>query len=742
MRRLMWFTIGFAAACALGVWVLPVNWIIPIVLTAGFLAVIGRKLQLRPGAALLLGCYVGLIWYLGFQKFYLIPARNMDGITVDTTVTAVNYSYETDYGCAVDGEFVFDGKRYKARLYVNDTRELCPGDTLTGSFRLRYTAPGGMRDPTYHAGERILFLAYQRGEGEIRRGTEEKLAYLGAELARSISLRLSELFPEDVLPFTHALVLGDTSQLDYETDTALKLSGIRHVAAVSGLHVAMLYTLLRALTLNRRYLTALLGIPVLVLFCAAAGFSPSVTRAAIMVGLMMLSQMVNREYDASTALSLSVLVMLTVNPLVITSIGFQMSVTCVIGILLFNQRILDWLYQKLGKPKGKSLFQRLKRWFCSGVSVSLSATVLTTPISAYYFGTVSLIGVVSNLVTLWAVSLGFYGIAASCILSLLHINVGRAVAWLVSWVLRYVLQAARILSAVPMAAVYTRSVYVTAWLVFVYVLLLIFACTPKKRASVLGFCACAGLCACLLLSWTEHTFSDTHFTALDVGQGQCMILHHGGRTFLIDCGGSNDEIAANAAAETLLSRGINRVDAVILTHADRDHSGGLPYLLTRIDADMILYPATTHAGILEQMTNGCEAALMPVADSLLLEVGKANMQIFGPVYAAESNENSLSILFESENCAILVTGDRSATGELFLLEYPLTDVDLLIAGHHGSKYSTSQALLDRVQPEMVVISVGKHNSYGHPAEETLDRLKNFGCQIFRTDEHGTIIFRR
>ena len=122
--------------------------------------------------------------------------------------------------------------------------------------------------------------------------------------------------------------------------------------------------------------------------------------------------------------------------------------------------------------------------------------------------------------------------------------------------------------------------------------------------------------------------------------------------------------------------------------------------------------------------------------------GGAKLTIFGPIYSGSSNENSLCILFEAGDYAILITGDRSAFGERMLLrEADLPQVDLLIAGHHGSKSSTSKELLEAVRPYTVIISVGE-NSYGHPSDEVLERLEKYGCTVYRTDEHGTIIYRR
>ena len=100
-------------------------------------------------------------------------------------------------------------------------------------------------------------------------------------------------------------------------------------------------------------------------------------------------------------------------------------------------------------------------------------------------------------------------------------------------------------------------------------------------------------------------------------------------------------------------------------------------------------------------------------------------------------------MFDTEKCDILVTGDRSEFGEwLLMTSNELPKVDILIAGHHGSKHSTSQELLETVQPEIVMISAGKDNRYGHPAPELIKRLEDFGCTVYRTDENGTICYRR
>lgn len=743
----MWFAIGFAAACGLCAYILPERWMLPLMAVAFLLClavwILGGKGKLpRKIAWALLGCAIGLGWFAGFRQQYLSGAIALDGVTRTAVITATDYGWDTTYGTAADGTLELGGKTYQIRFYVNEKLEIKPGDRVSGEFRFRVTTPDGMEEATYHQGKGIFLLAYQRDWVEITPGAEEDIRFLPARLRRSITDSIQKAFPEDTFAFAQALLLGDSTELDYETDTAFKISGIRHIIAVSGLHVSILYSLLSAVTFKRRYLTAMVGIPVLALFAAVAGFTPSVTRACIMVGLMMTATAFNKEYDGPTELGFAALVMLAVNPLTITSVSFQLSAISVAGIFCFNSPILEWLKKHLGEGKGKGLKARLTRWFSSSVSVTLSATSLTTPLCAYYFGTVSLIGILTNLLTLWAVSFIFYGIMAVCLLSLLSLSGAKLLAGAVSWLIRYVLTAAKLCAKVPLAAVYTKSVYIVLWLIFVYLLLAAFLLMKKKRPFQLLCCGILGLCVALLCSWVEPLTDECRVTVLDVGQGQSILLQSEGRTYLVDCGGDYADATADIVAETLLSQGITRLDGIILTHYDDDHAAGVRYLLTRIDTDYLIIPDTEDHGVGDTITSLTTGQTIRVWEDVDVTFGGAKLTIFGPIYSGSSNENSLCILFEAGNYAILITGDRSAFGERMLLrEHDLPRVDLLIAGHHGSRYSTSEELLEAVRPYTVAISVGD-NSYGHPSGEVLERLEKYGCAVYRTDENGTIIYRR
>ncbi len=745
MKRLMWFSLGFTGACAIGAFCY-VPWLWGVVVLFALLATLFLVLKrwyrpLRIAGVICLGVAVGLLWFLCYNGLFFSTARNYDGQSKWLSIRATDYSYTTDYGSAVDGEVVLRGKTYRVRAYMDKNYKLEPGDRVRGQFRFRMTTGSESSEPTYHAGNGVFLLAYQDGNCAPQRYWHSELRDLPAIWRNTLLKLINKAFPRDAEGFARALLLGDSSGFDYETNTHFKESGISHVIAVSGMHVSLLFSLVYLLMGHRRWLTAIIGIPALFLFAAVAGFTPSITRACIMQVVFIIAMLFEREYDPMTSLAVAALAMLAVNPLVITSVSFQLSAGCMAGIFLFGEPIRQWMMdeKRLGRWKG-----RFVSWLAASVSVSLGATVFVTPLTAVHFGAVSLIGVMTNILTMWVVTYIFYGIILACVLGAFSTPAAAVVGFVVAWPIRYVLSAAEVMASVPLACLYTRSVYVVAWLILTYVLLIVYLFAKKKPAKLFVGMIAGGLIAAVAFSWTEPLLSECRMTMLDVGQGQAILLQSQGKTFLVDCGGDNSENAADVTAETLLSQGIRKLDGIILTHYDTDHAGGLEHLLTRIETDALYLPYAEDedhlAQTLDHLTDGRSYT---VQEDTLLRYGSVNITIFAPVSYKSDNESSMCVLFQAGNCDILITGDRGITTEQTLLDhYTLPQLEVLVAGHHGSKHSTSQALLEATQPEYVFISVGEKNRYGHPAAEVLARLEEFGCQVLRTDENGTIVFAR
>lgn len=750
MRKLVWFTIGFSVACLLctafyGEWIFV--GVAAALIISGIFAIICKCILKGTRPLLIaLGVAIGFGWFLLYDGIFVLLPRAADGKIMAVTIEASDYSYETDYGSSVEGNVTLNGKAYRVKAYLNEKKNLKPGDTVTGLFRFRLTTAGGKNDPTNHRTEGIFLLAYPVGTAQYQETAEIPWRYKPAVWRQRLLKQIGEIFSEGSGAFAAALLLGDRTGIDYELNTAFKVSGISHVIAVSGLHVSILFGLVYTLTARRRVLSCIVGIPVLILFAAIAGFTPSITRACIMQSLMLIAMMTNREYDSPTALAFAVLTMLVWNPMTVLSVSFQLSVGCIAGILLFSERIRAWMIGKdcLNVGKRRGIIQKLKNGLATSVSISLSATVMTTPLVAYYFGCVSIVGVLTNLVSLWVISFIFYGIILCLIISFVSAGLASLLAFVVSVPIAFVLGTAKFLSKVPMAAVYTVSPYVVAWLIGAYILLAIFLFQKRKKPLFLLSCVAITFLLSQALSWLEPRQDNLRVTALDVGQGQSIILQSDGRIFLVDCGGDYEEDAADIAAETLLSQGISRLDGIIVTHYDADHAGGVGHLLTRIKTDRLILPhVKDEAGVGASLAELTDGVVQYVSKDLLYSFGATKLTVIAPFSQESSNENSLCVLFQRENCDILITGDRGELGEAVLLkEHALPELELLIAGHHGSAYSTNEKLLSATTPETVIISAGENNRYGHPSPKLLARLEAYGCRIFRTDLYGTIIFRR
>ncbi len=745
MRRLMWFTVGFSTACAIGAYLASGIWLLllSVFCLVALIALLSiHSLLSRKTICALLGCLIGFLWLWCFDWMYLSPARQMDEQRMMLDIEVTDYGRETDYGITAEGKVTLEGRRYSIQFYLNEECSLAPGDRVVGGFRLRYTG-GGAEKTTYHSGKGIFLLGYPVTESTVISHSSVPSRFFPVKLRQSILRLLDCLFPADTHAFARALLLGNTSEMPFETAWALKTSGIYHVVAVSGMHVSILFALVYLLCGKHRVLTTLVGLPILLLFAAVAGFSPSIVRACIMQGLMILALLVNKEYDPPTALATAVFLILAVNPLSITSVSLQLSVGCMVGILLFSKRIHDYFLaeSRLGPAKGKGLKPRLIRWIVGSVSVTLGAMSVTTPLCAFYFGNVSISGILTNLLTLWLISLIFYGVMAACVLGAMWLPIGNSIGWVLSWPIRMVLQVTDMISKIPVSAVYTSSVYIIAWLVLCYVLLMVFLKSKKKHPVVLTCCMLVSLVAAVACSWIEPRLDNYRITAVDVGQGQCLLLQNDGKYYMVDCGGDSDEETANRAARLLLSQGIFRLDGLIITHYDTDHAGGVQQLLSIIPADTLYLPIYHGENdIRDELSRQYGKRIHWVEEDLQLET--ADITIFSSLETEDSNESSLCVLFQPENCDILITGDRSKEGELALMDHTrLPDLEILVAGHHGSRTSTSWELLNATRPDVVIISVGEDNSYGHPSKDTLERIELFGCGVYRTDLEGTIIFR-
>ena len=214
---------------------------------------------------------------------------------------------------------------------------------------------------------------------------------------------------------------------------------------------------------------------------------------------------------------------------------------------------------------------------------------------------------------------------------------------------------------------------------------------------------------------------------------------------MVDCGGDYTDEIGEKAARTLLMQGEERLDVLLLTHYDLDHSGGVEQLLSRIPVGQILLPdIRDEEGDRERILGVAEkykVGVCFVSQDTQVDFSGGKLLAFAPPRGEEEN-TGLSALMSVEEYDILITGDMNHRGEQKLLAlHDLSQIEILVAGHHGSKYSTSRELLQKIQPQIVLISVGE-NSYGHPAAELLERIDEVGAVVYRTDMDGEITITR
>lgn len=750
MRKLCWFALPFAMGVLAAVYLLPEGWLLPAAALCALLALPGLLLkEKRRTAALLLaaGLAAGLGWSAGWSRLFREPLLALDGQTLSFTGTVADWPRETAYGGSVLLDAAFStGERGKLVLYCPAAPDCAPGDALSGTARLsradRYS------DDTHRSSysARAIFLSGRlQGELTAAPAARTPLRYLPVLWAGCMR-EGAAIFPEDVRGMLIALTTGERKEISDTDYAALQRAGLAHTVAVSGMHISVLVgTVILVLGKGKRS-SAIIGMALALLFAAMTGASPSAMRAAILQIFLLTAPMLGREADRPTMLSAALLLLLVYNPWSIARVSLQLSFLAVAGIYLLAEPIRAFLGRRLPKkaktPPGR-LALKLARFAAAALAVTLSAQLFTLPLSAYYFGSVSLISPLANLLALWAVELAFVGGMPAVLLGLAAPAAGRALGWLVAWPARWVLLVARATLRIPYASVPASSPYLLGWLAVVYgIALICLLGKGPRRLRVTLPALVLTLAAALALQSIPLPPGAASFAVLDVGQGLSVAVVSQGRAMLVDCGGSGLRSPGDVAADYFQSLGIHTLDLLVLTHFHDDHANGVEQLLARMDVGLLAVPDAQQGERLREKVlalaeeHGVEAVFL--TDDADVTLGDAEVTIYAPLGDGGANEEGLSVLCTSGGFDALITGDMNAVVERRLIKYGgLPDIELLVAGHHGSKYSTCEELLSAARPEYAVISVGR-NSYGHPAEETLARLTQAGCDIYRTDTMGTV----
>ena len=740
MRVLAAFTGSFALGIFLAQYLIPAKWLLPCG-AAAFVLAFGRLFLRNDWGRRVLLVGVGLALAFGYDWLYIRqvqrPMEALAGTDREVVMTLCDYAVPTDYGAKATVRL--EGLPGKAVYYgTAGLLELEPGQTVTDLVHLESASRIRDDDVTSFTSKGVFLLAYRRGEATYGEGSSGSPRWWPARMGHAMRGKISAIFRGDTAGFLTAILTGDKSGLSEEGAAALSEAGLYHILAVSGMHCGFLLALVTFLTGRHRHrLTALCALPLLAFYAALTGGSPSVLRACVMLAFLLAAPIFHRDSDGPTALFSALFLILLANPFAAASISLQLSFAAMAGILFLTSRLYRLL---LNGRKGN----RLTRFLAAGFSATMGALVFTAPLSGWHFGTLTLISPLSNLLCLWAASGVFLLGLLTVLIGFVCMPLAKLIAVVPTILARYILTVAGLLAKIPYHAAYFANPYLKYWLIFVYLLFLaawLHRKAPRRKYALAAVLACLTLGLTVKLGeWRYH--ADLDVKVLDVGQGQCVLLASGGEFTLVDCGSGNSWYGSGEiASQHLRAMGCRKLDRLILTHYDSDHINGVRSLLARMAVDTLLVPELADNGpgseILE-LARAHGVALKAVEDEMNLSAGRTVLTVLPPVGEGEDNERGLSVLASAGEEDILITGDMDGATECKLLEtYDLPDIEVLVAGHHGSKYSTSNDLLDALAPETACISVGS-NSYGHPADETLRRLAEHGCAIYRTDMQGSI----
>ena len=704
-----------------------------------------KQKYFRRGLLILLSLAVSLAYFAGYDYLVRQPIEDRCGAASDFTATVCDWPQATERGARVTVEL--EGY-HRARAVLYGEAELLaarPGDTVTGTAQWQSAAHFDSDDVTHFNARGVYALLYGREDVHLSAGDGDALRWLPQRAGKAFREKVAAIWDDPrVSGFLTAELTGDKFAMDDGDYLAMQETGLAHLFAVSGLHCAFLVTLLALLISRRQRLLCAVTIPLLLFYMVMVGMSPSVVRACIMQIFLLIAPLFRRGSDPLTSLAAALLVILLCNPFAAASVSLQLSFSATLGMVLLSPRLYKLL---TGWYKGKCRPLRTALCFvAANLSATLSAVVFTAPLTAWYFRIFVLVAPLSSLLAVPAAGWSFMAAFVTVLLGFVWLPLASLLGW-ISWALvRYILWIANGMMSWRYHAVYFTNPYLIYWLLFLYAAFIGCAATPdgKRKYLLASALSVLTLTAAIWVNRQDYQYGVLTALTLDVGQGESVILTSSGETALVDCGSSNSyKDPGGLAADTLHSMGVRELSAVVVTHYHADHTNGLYEVLRRIPVQTIYLPdIEDEYGVRERLVSLAEekgAQVTYVTKETADTLGDTVLIIYPPVQSGgDLNELGLTALASAGDFDLLITGDMSGSTEKKLVEtYALPNIEVLVVSHHGSRYSSNIRFLKSVTPEAAVISVGDNN-YGHPSEETLQRLLAVGADIWRTDQQGTI----
>lgn len=531
-----------------------------------------------------------------------------------------------------------------------------------------------------------------------------------------------------------AMTLGVRDNLG-DLQDSFAAAGLAHILALSGLNFGVLIAVVGFLLKPFGTLRYPVMIAFVVGFVFLVDASPSVLRAGTMAAALLASLWLGAgRLEPWPALSLAALLALLWNPSSLLDLSFQLSYLAVVGMLVFagptlravQASNLSWWH-----PKALVL---------GTLVVSLAAQALLLPLLAHTFHSVPLLAPLTNVVAIPLatplVPLGF----ASGLLGLVSLPLAALFNVLVSPIAAALIWTANTTAGWPSLG--WGEIAPVGFVYYGVGALALALVSFRKLRLWRGLLVVATAIGASAL--TPSPNANAEIVYLDVGQGDSTLVRLPNRVeILVDAGGtpfSDFDIGENTVVPALRALDVDELELVVATHADTDHIEGLASVLREIPVGQLVigYPSEDSEAFAAFMDEA-EARGVPVTEvrrGEVLRVGEARLEILHPAMQPlpETNENSVAFVLDTPGKDALFLGDLPSTVEDTLA---VPDVDVLMVAHHGSRFSTSDRLLDAARPEKAVLSYGRNN-YGHPNDDVLKRLKAHGVQVFHIRKQGAV----
>jgi len=552
-----------------------------------------------------------------------------------------------------------------------------------------------------------------------------------AELRRRL-VAFVPVGPEQAV--VRAMVLGDRTGLERETEEAFRIAGTYHVLALSGAQVALVAALLlwplrylcASPALQAALVSSLLGG-----YALLVGADVPVVRAVLMAVIVLVGRCVDLDADAANLLGGAGLLLLLVRPGDCGDAGFQLSFAATLGLLLLTPKIIAWV---------PLLPLRLEL----ALATSLAAQLALLPLLAFHFHRMAPAALVLNLLAVPLSTTVLLAGVAVLLASTLAGWLAAPLGVLAFGAARALLWSGTVVEGVPFLD--ARVATPAAGFVALYVVGLLGIVFSRAVRAAWLLTGSTALALVLGLPGPVAT-GRLELTLLDVGQGDCLVVRSpAGRTMLVDSGGSFEgrlEIGERVLGPYLWFERIHSLDLLLLTHAHPDHVGGAPFLLKNFAvAEVWEGLAPRHDRGYEALDRALRAALVArraVVRGNVFDWDGARVAVLGPRGHSPplftQNDDSVVLKLTLGRVSLLLAGDVEASGEAGLAPGA---AQVLKVAHHGSRTSSGARFLAEVRPRVAMVSAGKANPFGHPHPELVERLGQAGVWLLRTDRDGAI----